>query len=257
MSRPGLPDLPRSSDQHPATRLLGALRPLAAGLMGRRWNVSVHQSEHVPADGGVILAANHVGIIDGPLLATFAPRPVHALTKREMFEGRLSGFLRRTGQIPLDRFATDPGAIRSSLRVVRDGGVVGIFPEGTRTTGALDRFHHGAAYLALVTGAPVVPVTLIGTWAAPDGSSSLPERGSDIDIVFGRAWQTTQEPWPRTREHVTATSVLLRGHMLSELDSALSRTRRSLPAPRPGRQCDDDPDTGLVETSQRTVDTHE
>ena len=66
-------------------------------------------------------------------------------------------------------------------------------------------------------------------------------------MVFGGAWQTTQEPWPRTREHVAATSVLLRGHMLSELDSALSQTRRSKPWPLPAGQSEDDPDTGLVE----------
>ncbi|MFC7359863.1 lysophospholipid acyltransferase family protein [Nocardioides astragali] len=240
-------DLPASSTEHPPTRLLGVVRPVSSWLVQRRWDVVVHHSDRVPASGGVILAANHIGIIDGPLLAVLAPRPVHALTKREMFEGGLGGFLRRAGQIPLDRFAPDPGAIRSSLRVLRDGGVVGIFPEGTRGDGELRRFHHGAAYLALVTGVPVVPVTMIGTRPPGGGSNALPERGATIEIVFGRAWQTTHQAWPRTREHVTATSVLLRGHMLSELDSALSQTRRSLPGPLPAGQSEDDPDTGLVE----------
>ena len=239
-------DLPASSADHPRTRVLGALRPVAVRVMGRRWPITVHHPELVPATGGVILAANHIGLLDGPLLATYAPRPVHALTKQEMFDGRLGGFLRATGQIPLDRFATDLGAIRTALRVVRDGGVLGIFPEGTRGAGDFRRFHHGAAYLALVTGAPVVPVTLIGT-RAPGSARSIPEVGEPIDIVFGRAWRTTQEAWPRTREHVAATSVLLRGHLLSELDSALSQTRRSLPGPLPAGQSEDDPDTGLVE----------
>ena len=54
--------------------------------------------------GPVIFAANHVGVVDGPLLAIFAPRPVHALTKVEMFRGRLGRFLRASGQMPLDRF---------------------------------------------------------------------------------------------------------------------------------------------------------
>lgn len=243
-------DLPASSTDHPATRMLRTVRPGAAFWMRRRWRITVHQTGLVPPTGGVILAANHVGILDGPLLATYAPRPVHALTKSEMFDGRVGGLLRATGQIPLDRFAPDPGAIRTSLRVIRDGGVVGIFPEGTRSSGGLDRFHHGAAYLALVTGAPVVPVTLIGTRAPADGSSSLPERGGAIDIVFGRAWQTTQQAWPRTREQVTATSVLLRGHMLSEQGSASSQTRRSVSGPQPAGQSEDDPDTGLVEISR-------
>lgn len=241
-------DLPASSDEHPATRLLRAMRPPAAWLMRRRWRITVHHPELVPATGGVILAANHVGIVDGPMLATYAPRPVHALTKREMFDGPLGGFLRRTGQIPLDRWAADPAAIRTSLRVIRDGGAVGIFPEGTRSSGGLERFHHGAAYLALVTGAPVVPVTVIGTRAS--GASSLPEAGGAIDIVFGRTWRTTQQPWPRRREHVTATSVLLRGHMLSEQGSAASQTRRSVSGTQPAGQSEDEPDTGLVESSR-------
>ena len=249
--------LPASSAEHPPTRMLHGLRPAASWLVRRRWQVRLHHPERVAPHGGVILASNHVGVIDGPLLAIFSPRPVHALTKREMFDGRLGGFLRGAGQIPLDRFAADPAAIRACLRVVRDGGVAGIFPEGTRGDGELRRFHHGAAYLALVTGAPVVPVTMIGTRPPGGASGALPERRGGIDIVFGEPWRTTQQPWPRTREHVAATSVLLRGHMLSELDSALSQTRRSLPGPLPAGQSEDDPDTGLVASPQRTVDTHE
>lgn len=243
-------DLPLSADEHPATRLLHLVRPVAARLLRARWSVAVHHAERVPATGGVILASNHVGIVDGPLLATFSPRPVHALTKQEMFDGRLGGLLRASGQVPLDRFHADPGAIRSCLRVVRDGGVVGIFPEGTRGDGELHRFHRGAAYLALVTGAPVVPVTMIGTRPPGGGRNALPVRNDGVDIVFGRPWRTTQQPWPRTREHVAATSVLLRGHLLSELATALADTRRSLPGPLPAGQSEDDPETGLVEPSR-------
>ncbi|HEX5918840.1 MAG TPA: lysophospholipid acyltransferase family protein [Nocardioides sp.] len=243
-------DLPASAEEHPATRLLRLVRPPSARLVRTRWPVVVHHADRVPATGGAILASNHVGIIDGPLLAVFAPRPVHALTKQEMFAGRLGRFLRASGQIPLDRFHADPGAIRSCLRVVRDGGVAGIFPEGTRGDGELRRFHHGAAYLALVTGAPVVPVTMLGTRPPGGGANTLPRRGDTVDIVFGRPWRTTQHPWPRTREHVAATSVLLREHLLSELATALADTRRSLPGPLPAGQSEDDPDTGLVEPSR-------
>jgi 1-acyl-sn-glycerol-3-phosphate acyltransferase len=243
-------DLPASADEHPATRLLRLVRPPAARLVRSRWPVVVHHADRVPEAGGVILASNHIGIIDGPLLAVFSPRPVHALTKQEMFEGRLGRFLRASGQIPLDRFHADPGAIRSCLRVVRDGGVAGIFPEGTRGDGELHRFHHGAAYLALVTGAPVVPVTMLGTRPPGGGGNALPARGDTVDLVFGQPWRTTQQPWPRTREHVAATSVLLREHLLSELATALGDTRRSLPGPLPAGQSEDDPDTGLVEPSR-------
>ena len=86
----------------------------------------VHHPERFPADGPVVVAGNHVGLIDGPLMAIFAPRPVHALTKQEMFQGRAGRFLRVSGQIRLDRDNTDPDAVRTALRVLRLGGAVGV-----------------------------------------------------------------------------------------------------------------------------------
>lgn len=240
-------DLPRSSDRHPPRLLLHALRPAARAVVRRRWSVAVHETHHLPADGPVVLAANHIGLVDGPLLAIFSPRPVHALTKREMFRGRLGPLLSASGQVPLDRFHADPAAVKTCLRVLRDGGVVGIFPEGTRGDGRLHRFHHGAAYLALVTGAPVVPVTFIGTRPDGAGRNALPPRGAHLDIVVGTPWRTSPTPWPRTREHVRASSALLLDHMRSEIDRALAHTGRTLPGPLPAGQSEADPDTGFVD----------
>lgn len=240
-------ELPPSSPTHPRTGLLRTLRPAARRLVRAKWPVTVHGATGVPSSGPVILSSNHVGIIDGPLLAIFAPRPVHALTKEEMFSGRLGGFLRASGQIPLFRFGPDPAAIKSCVRVLRDGGVTGIFPEGTRGDGELHRFHHGAAYLALVTGAPVVTVSMFGTRAPGAVSSALPPRGGHLDIVFGTPWRTDAEPWPRTREHVRATSALLREHMLTDLARAIELTGRTLPGPLPAGTREDDPDTGFVD----------
>ena len=242
--------LPRSSDVHPATWMLQTLRPPVRRLLQHRFEVEVHGSDVVPEQGPVILAANHLGIIDGPLLAVFAPRPVHALTKREMFVGRLGGFLLRSGQIPVERYDFDPGAVKTTLRVLRDGGAVGIFPEGTRGDGELHRFHHGAAYLALVTGAPVVPVTFVGTRVPGGHINSVPPRGSRIDIVFGETWTTAQTPWPRRRGELLATSRRLMDHMHGTLSDALDRTGRSLPGPLPGSEHGDDPDTGFVEPTR-------
>ncbi|MCD6640727.1 MAG: 1-acyl-sn-glycerol-3-phosphate acyltransferase [Nocardioides sp.] len=232
--------LPASSDQHPSRFLLHPFRPLARGLMRRRWAIHTHQAANVPGEGPVIIAANHIGLIDGPLMAIFAPRPVHALTKHEMFEGRLGGFLRASGQIPLDRFASDPGAVKTCLRVLRDGGATGIFPEGTRGDGSLERFHPGAAYLAMVSGAPVVPLTLLGTRDPGGDTGSVPGRGARFDLVFGSAWSVDPVAWPRTREQVRATSTLLQQHMRAELERALALTGRTLPGPLPAGQSEDE-----------------
>ena len=147
-----------------------------------RYDVRIHDDHLVPRTGPAVIASNHVGLLDGPLLAAFAPRVVHALTKKEMFEGRTGAFLRAVGQIPLSRYDADPAAIKDCLKVLREGGVVGIYPEGTRGDGELRHFHTGAAYLALVTGAPVVPLVVFGTREPGGGTDSGPPAGRPIRL---------------------------------------------------------------------------
>lgn len=236
---------------HPPRLMLHRLRPSALRVLRRRYDVRLHGTERVPAVGPVIFAANHIGVLDGPLLAVFAPRPVHALTKQEMFHGRTGRFLRRSGQIPLDRFGADPHAVRTALRVLRDGGVVGVFPEGTRGDGELHRFHHGAAYLALVSGAPVVPVIILGSREPGGGIDSVPVRGGRIDLVFGPPVMIDVRPWPRSKPMVRAASMLLRERLLETLEEARLRTGRDLPGPLPAGQSEDDPATGLVDEEPR------
>ena len=218
---------------HPPRRRLAAFRPPAAVVTRRRFSVTLHHPERLPVTGAVILAPNHVGWMDGPLLAINSPRLVHALTKQEMFEGRMGPFLRKAGQIPLDRFHPDPLAIKTCLRVLREGGVLGIFPEGARGAGELELVKGGAAYLALVTGAPVVPVSFFGTREPGQDSYSRPSRSSPVDIVYGEAWRVEPEPWPRTKQRVLEASASLRTHMLEQLALAKELTGRTLPGPLP------------------------
>ncbi|MEJ7796621.1 MAG: lysophospholipid acyltransferase family protein [Nocardioides sp.] len=236
---------------HPPRLMLHRLRPSAQRALRSRYDVRLHGTEHVPAVGPVIFAANHIGVLDGPLLTVFAPRPVHTLTKDEMFRGRTGRFLRRSGQIPLDRFAADPHAVRTALRVLRDGGAVGVFPEGGRGDGELHRFHHGAAYLALVSGAAVVPVIMLGSREPGGGIDSTPTRGGRIDLVFGPPETIDARPWPRSKGMVRAASMLLRERLLETLDEARARTGRDLPGPLPAGQTEDDPATGLVDEEPR------
>lgn len=239
--------LPRTDGTpHPARWLLHGGRPLSRWLIRRRFDVRLHHADRVPRTGPVLLAANHVGAVDGPVLAIFSPRPVHALTKEEMFGGRLGGFLRTAGQFPVDRFHPDPAGVRSCLRVLRDGGVIGIFPEGTRGAGDLARVHRGAAYFALVTGAPVVPVAILGSREPGDGRSALPPRGGTVELVYGEPVRLDAVPWPRTREQVAAASVLLREHLLATLDEARALTGRELPGPLPAGEAEPDPRTAVV-----------
>lgn len=243
-------DLPRTdATRAPARVALRTLRPLAQFLIRRRYRVVLHHPERVPRSGPVLYASNHVGVFDGPLLAIFSPRPAHALTKEEMFQGVMKAVLRLAGQISQDRFHADPGAVKAAVRVLRDGGAVGIFPEGARGAGDLQRFHRGAAYLAMVGGATVVPVIQIGTREPGGHHNSLPRRGGRIDLVYGEPMEVPRQSWPRTKDEVWAVSRQLRSHMLTQLEAALELTGRSLPGPLPAGEQEADPGGGVTEKS--------
>jgi 1-acyl-sn-glycerol-3-phosphate acyltransferase len=226
---------------HPRTWLLRGGRPASRWLIRRRYDVREHGTGRVPPQGPVIVAANHTGVIDGPLLAIFGPRPVHALTKEEMFQGPVGPLLRVTGQIELDRHAADLRAVRTCLRVLEDGGAVGIFPEGNRGSGDLVRFHSGAAYLALVTGAPIVPLMMFGTRPQGGGRNAMPSGRTVLDLVYGPPFRVERTPWPRTRTLVAATGEALHARMLEELAAGLALTGQTMPGPIPGDEAKDQP----------------
>jgi 1-acyl-sn-glycerol-3-phosphate acyltransferase len=217
--------------------LRGALLPyvglLARPYLSRRYQVSVTGMEHVPLRGPLLFASNHVGILDGPLLAAYAPRPVHALVKREMFDRRLGPVLRTLGQIPVRRDTVDPRAVKLMLRVLRDDGVVAIYPEGARGTGDFAHSRLGAAYLALCTGVPVVPVACLGTRLPGASVSAVPPHGSRVDLVYGAAWNVEPVAWPRRKSHVAAVAEELRTYLAAHVRAACAATGQDLPGPAP------------------------
>lgn len=229
--------LPRTtSTPAPATRLLTRGRPPAQRILRSRFRLEIAGAENVPSSGPVLIAANHMSVLDGPLLAVMAPRPVHALTKVEMFTGRTGRFLTAAGQIPVDRHVPDVGAIRTALRVLRGGGVVGVFPEGARGDGEVGVAEGGAAYLALATGAPVVPVAFLGSRLAGGSINSVPPRGSRIVMTYGEPMRFEPHGWPRRREEVRETTRHIRNGMLETLRSAVERTGIALPGPIPDEE---------------------
>ncbi len=123
--------------------------------------------EHVPESGPVIFAANHRSFLDPFIIATIARRPMYYVAKEELFRGKLvSWFLNSLGAFPVRRGQSDGDMLETAKAILDRGDAVLIFPEGTRIRpGALGRPRRGVGRLALETGAPVVPVAIIGTEA--------------------------------------------------------------------------------------------
>jgi 1-acyl-sn-glycerol-3-phosphate acyltransferase len=157
MYAPSIAD--RISGSAPLRRRQATARALAH-VLGR---VEMRGLDNVPATGPVILAVNHRDFLDGPLLFGFVPRPVSFLVKTEAFTRLWTPMLQGTGQIPVVRHRPDFAAVRLSMRLLDGGGVIGIFPEGARGDGLVKIARPGVGYLALRTGAQVVPVACHGT----------------------------------------------------------------------------------------------
>ena len=142
--------------------------------------------EHIPAEGPVIIASNHRSFLDPFVIGTMARRPMYYVTKKELFGWRWLGWiLNALGAFPVDRGAADAESIETAKAILARGDIVMIFPEGTRTRpGSLGKPKRGVGRLALETGAPVVPVAVIGTEAVRRGWRIRPHK---VRIRAGRA----------------------------------------------------------------------
>lgn len=161
------------------------LTPILRGL----YRVRVEGRSGLPATGPVILAANHRSFLDSLFLPLVLGRRVTFVAKAEYFDSKKTAwFFRGVGQIPIRREggSASDGALAAATEVLEAGGVFAIYPEGTRTRdGFTHRGHTGVARLSLRTGAPIVPVGLVGTEECQPVDRKLPRLFRKVKIRFG------------------------------------------------------------------------
>ena len=168
-------------------------RVLAGPILRILFRPWVRGLDNLPAEGPAIIAGNHNHFMDSIFVPLLAPRPVVYLAKKDYFTGRgIKGavtrwFFKLNNQLPMDRGggSGSQASLESGLKVLREGNSLGIYPEGTRSPdGKLYRGRTGIARLVLESGAPVVPVAIIGTDKLQPAGRLVPKLRR-VGVVFG------------------------------------------------------------------------
>lgn len=226
----GHKDLPRTDDLAAVPHRLGSvIRHLVGPYMRWRYDLTIHHEIRFPRIGPVLIAPNHLGLLDGPLLGATAPRMMHQLGKIEAFDGLQGFLLHRAGQIAVDRSQYDVRAIRRAIQILREGRVLSVYPEGTRGPGDFRQVRGGVAYLAMVTGAPILPVALLGTRRPGGNVEHFPPRGSRVHVVYGETFTVDRVSFPRRHVDVRAVADQIGDVLRAHVQAAVEATGHPLP----------------------------
>lgn len=170
-------------------------KTVAGPFLHALWRPKVTGREHVPLSGPAIIASNHLSVIDSVFIPLAVRRPMTFVAKAEYFTGErpidrlTSWYLRQAGQLSIERGhgRSAMSSLEAGLEILRDGGLFGIYPEGTRSVdGRLYRGRSGVAWLAMTAGVPVIPAAVGGTDRALPRGQAIP-RPTRVTVTFGPA----------------------------------------------------------------------
>lgn len=163
------------------------LRALAFIILKLCFRFKICGRRFIPKKGGFILASNHVSYIDPVAVGAACPRRLNYMAKRDLFSNRFLGWLlKKVGSFPVKRGSADFFALKESMRRVKNGGGMLLFPEGTRQEAGegLGRPEPGVGFLAAKLGVPVIPAFVKGTDKAMPKGSRFPQP-SQVAVSFG------------------------------------------------------------------------
>jgi 1-acyl-sn-glycerol-3-phosphate acyltransferase len=169
--------------------------PLVRAIMAVCFRLRVEGIDHVPSRGRVVVASNHVSVLDGPALSAITGtgrwRATRNLIAAEVFQGVIGWIVRQARQIPIRRGSRDTGALDDAIAALHSGSCVGIFPEGRVSHdpfAGLQRIRSGLTRIALPTGSPVVPVGIWGThqaWPQHGLDARELRRRPRVAVIYG------------------------------------------------------------------------
>jgi len=199
------------------------VRPAVTGIPRWLWRVRVVGLEHVPTSGGYILAPSHRSMMDIPFAALVTTRRIRFMGKSSLFGVPVLGTIfRRLGGIPVERDGTDRKAVRESVAMLAAGDVLCVYPEGTRQHGPkIQPLQPGAAYFALRSGAPIIPIGIAGAEeilrVKPD---PIPRFGRVTIVVGAPLLPEVRTSGVIPRERVDALTATLSDALQGVLDDA-------------------------------------
>jgi len=187
-----------NEEAHRLAREKGVSRPLYAVVRGvvspglrTYFRMHVSGAEHVPAEGAAVIAPNHKSFWDSFFIAVCTRRHLRFMAKTELIEARYGRLLVRLGAFPVRRGESDEDALQTARFILRHGGLLALFPEGTRIRDPDELGHprRGAGRLALEAGAPVVPTAITGTEQLFLGPLPKPRR---VQVAFAPAIEVSE-----------------------------------------------------------------
>ena len=163
-----------------AKRGYDVLRPVANFLIKTKYKVTYEGLDNLPEGGGYIIAANHITALDPVIIAVGMGKPLHFMAKNELFQNKLMGwFFTQINAFPVDRSRFDEDAINYAVNIVKEGSILGIFPEGTRSPDFTPKKGKGGVcYIAKVCKCDVVPVSIY--------TCDNAKTGTKLTVRFGK-----------------------------------------------------------------------
>jgi len=161
-------------------------KPILSPLYKFYYNPKIYNKEVIPKDGPILIVGNHLHVMDQCSVIVSTKRIVHYMAKKEYFDGKLAWFFKITGCISVNRSIHDDDAKDSALKVLENGGAIGLFPEGTRnkTDAFLLPFKFGTVSMAKKTGATIVPFGVTGDYKF---------RSKNLKVRFGSPFKIEED----------------------------------------------------------------